>query len=208
MVWVDFAASQETASAPTTSPAADVAIGSGAAAGGEGGAGAAGADYARRVHSKHKHTPYRGDDGRGKRPRKGDAKRERRKKALAKAAEACRYYVDDHGTTSYFLNANESCCCTPPASPKYCCVHDFAGVGPVVARHTHTHTLERAAAHMKPRNRPRACVERPTESWKTRCPVLRDRFVQAHSAAICPAFEPREITKSPPMPTRAPLSHK
>ncbi|CAM9564162.1 unnamed protein product, partial [Ectocarpus sp. 13 AM-2016] len=59
-------------------------------------AAAMGETDSRRI-SKHKHTPNRGDDGRGKRPRKGDAKRERKKKALAHAAEKCEYYFDDHG---------------------------------------------------------------------------------------------------------------
>eukprot|EP00903_Cladosiphon_okamuranus_P019106 g17580.t1 len=94
-------------SAPTTLTAADDAKGSGeaaaaaaaAAAGGGGGGDAAeaGTDSAPRLPSKHKQAQCRGDDGRGKRPRKGDAKRERKKKALAQAAETCQYYVDDAG---------------------------------------------------------------------------------------------------------------
>ena len=87
--------SHQTSSAPATEPTAVGARGSGAAGGGEG-AGEAGTDPAARLRSKH--TRCRGDDGRGKRPRKGDAKRERKKRALAQAAETCQYYVDDHGT--------------------------------------------------------------------------------------------------------------
>jgi len=60
-----------------------------------------GADNAvRNPRKKHKHTQHRRDDGRGKRPRKGDAKRARKEKALAQAAEKCQYYVDDHGTSN------------------------------------------------------------------------------------------------------------
>lgn len=98
IVWMDL--SHQTSSAPATEPTAVGARGSGAAGGGEG-AGEAGTDPAARLRSKH--TRCRGDDGRGKRPRKGDAKRERKKRALAQAAETCQYYVDDHGTTTFHV---------------------------------------------------------------------------------------------------------
>eukprot|EP00752_Nemacystus_decipiens_P001362 g1351.t1 len=92
--------SHQASSAPVTEPAVDGATRSGetAAPPAEGaGAGESSRDSAARLPSKHKNARCRGDDGRGKRQRKGDAKRERKKRALAQAAETCHYYVDDHG---------------------------------------------------------------------------------------------------------------
>ena len=61
------------------------------------------------------------DDGRARRPRKGDAKRERKKKALADSALKCQYYQDDHGGSHRFdLAAREGggvCPLAPPRSP-------------------------------------------------------------------------------------------
>lgn len=78
---------------------------------------AAETDGSRPVHSRdsERSPPHktrkidatnRGDDGRGRRPRKGDAKRERKRKALEEAAQMCQYYKDDHGARDCRLH----CC--------------------------------------------------------------------------------------------------
>ena len=105
---LDAIVAQQASSATATAPAVDGTGGAAAAAAAATAAAAAaaaeharGADAAPRLPSKHKQARCRGDDGRGKRPRKGDAKRERKKKALAQAEETCKYYVDDHGKTTF-----------------------------------------------------------------------------------------------------------